>query len=87
MHVHTAVSIDAEKDWFALDNGFRSSTDSCDGCQIVAVPFTIDRNKFLTENMVILNESAACASHAEMTRTRQPRTVGSSMEGSGRNLP
>ena len=37
-----AVSIDTEKDWFALDNRCRSSTDSSDGCQIVAVPITID---------------------------------------------
>ena len=43
VHVHTAVSIDTEKDWFALDSRFRSSIDSSDGCQIVAVPITTDK--------------------------------------------
>ena len=41
VYVHTAVSIDTKRDGFALDNRFRSSTDSSDGCRIVAVPITI----------------------------------------------
>ena len=38
MHVHTTVSIDTEKE-------FRSSTDSSDGCQIVAGTITMDIDK------------------------------------------
>ena len=32
VHAKTAASINAEKNWFAADNRFRSTTDSSDGC-------------------------------------------------------
>ena len=44
MHDHTAASIDTEKNWFALDSRFRSSTDSSDGC--CCTNHNRHRNKF-----------------------------------------